>query len=183
MANTESTMVPLGTPAPDFSLPGTDGKTYSLMNFGDKRILVIIFMCNHCPYVKAALRRLINLQNEYEEKGVRLVGINVNDAKKYPEDSLEKMKELAERKQLPFPYLFDESQESAKAYDAACTPDIFVYGIERTLKYRGRVDDNWQHPDEITRHDLKDAIEALLTDQPVNDDQVSSMGCSIKWKE
>ena len=183
MANTESTMVPLGTPAPDFSLPGTNGKTYSLMNFGDKRILVIIFMCNHCPYVKAALRRLINLQNEYAEKGVRLVGINVNDAKKYPEDSLEKMKELAERKQLPFPYLYDESQESAKAYDAVCTPDIFVYGIERTLKYRGRVDDNWQHPDEITRHDLKDAIEALLTDQSVNDDQVSSMGCSIKWKE
>ncbi len=183
MANTESTMVPLGTPAPDFSLPGTNGKTYSLMNFGDKRVLVIIFMCNHCPYVKAALRRLINLQNEYEEKGVRLVGINVNDAKKYPEDSLEKMKELAERKQLPFPYLYDESQESAKAYDAVCTPDIFVYGIERTLKYRGRVDDNWQHPDEITRHDLNDAIEALLTDQPVNDDQVSSIGCSIKWKE
>ncbi len=176
-------MVPLGTPAPDFSLPGTDGKTYSLMNFGNKKILVIIFMCNHCPYVKAALRRLINLQNEYAEKSVQLVGINVNDAKKYPEDSLEKMKELAEKKQLPFPYLFDESQESAKAYDAVCTPDIFVYGIERTLKYRGRVDDNWQHPDEITRHDLKDAIEAILADESVNDDQVSSMGCSIKWKE
>ncbi len=176
-------MVPLGTPAPDFSLPGTDGKTYSPANFGNKNVLVIIFMCNHCPYVKAVLRRLINLQNEYAERSVQLVGINVNDAKKYPEDSLEKMKELAEKKQLPFPYLYDESQESAKAYDAVCTPDIFVYGIERTLKYRGRVDDNWQHPDEITRHDLKDAIEALLTDQSVNDDQISSMGCSIKWKE
>ena len=183
MANTESTMVPLGTPAPDFSLPGTDGKTYSLMNFGDKRVLVIIFMCNHCPYVKAALRRLINLQNEYAEKGVQLVGISVNDAVKRPEDSLENMKALAEKKRLPFPYLYDESQASAKAYDAVCTPDIFVYGVERTLKYRGRVDDNWQHPDQITRHDLKDAIEALLTDQDVNDDQVSSMGCSIKWKE
>jgi len=101
MANTESTMVPLGTPAPDFSLPGTDGKTYSLMNFGDKRVLVIIFMCNHCPYVKAALRRLINLQNEYAEKGVRLVGINVNDAKKYPDDSLENMKALVEKKKTP----------------------------------------------------------------------------------
>lgn len=183
MANTYSTMVPLGTPAPDFSLPGTDGKTYSPSNFGNKNVLVIIFMCNHCPYVKAVLRRLINLQNEYAERSVQLVGINVNDTKKYPEDSLEKMKELAEKKQLPFPYLFDESQESAKAYDAVCTPDIFVYGIERSLKYRGRVDDNWQHPDEITRHDLKDAIEAILADQPVNDDQVSSMGCSIKWKE
>ena len=176
-------MVPLGTPAPDFSLPGTDGKTYSPSNFGNNNVLVIIFMCNHCPYVKAVLRRLINLQNEYAERSVQLVGINVNDTKKYPEDSLEKMKELAEKKQLPFPYLFDESQESAKAYDAVCTPDIFVYGIERSLKYRGRVDDNWQHPDEITRHDLKDAIEAILADQPVNDDQVSSMGCSIKWKE
>ncbi len=176
-------MVPLGTPAPDFSLPGTDGKTYSPSNFGNKNVLVVIFMCNHCPYVKAVLRRLINLQNEYAEKSVQLVGINVNDAKKYPEDSLEKMKELAEKKQLPFPYLYDESQESAKAYDAVCTPDIFVYGIERTLKYRGRVDDNWQHPDEITRHDLKDAIEAILADESVNDDQVSSMGCSIKWKE
>ena len=183
MATTQSTMVPLGTPAPDFSLPSTAGKTYSLMNFGDKKILVIIFMCNHCPYVQAALRRLINLQNEYAERLVQFVGINVNDAKKYPEDSLEKMKELAGKKQLPFPYLYDESQASAKAYDAVCTPDIFVYGIERTLKYRGRIDDNWQHPDEITRHDLKDAIEALLTDQDVNDDQVSSMGCSIKWKE
>ena len=176
-------MVPLGTPAPDFSLPGTDGKTYSPSSFGNKNVLVVIFMCNHCPYVKAVLRRLINLQNEYAEKSVQLVGINVNDAKKYPEDSLEKMKELAEKKELPFPYLYDESQESAKAYDAVCTPDIFVYGIERTLKYRGRVDDNWQHPDEITRHDLKDAIEAILADESINDDQVSSMGCSIKWKE
>jgi len=181
MAN-EAKLV-FGDRAPDFSLPGTDGKTYSPSNFGNKNVLVIIFMCNHCPYVKAVLRRLINLQNEYAERSVQLVGINVNDTKKYPEDSMEKMKELAEKKQLPFPYLLDESQESAKAYDAVCTPDIFVYGIERSLKYRGRVDDNWQHPDEITRHDLKDAIEAILTDQPVNDDQVSSMGCSIKWKE
>ena len=183
MATEHSTMVPLGTPAPDFNLPGTDGKTYSLMNFGDKRILVIIFMCNHCPYVKAVLRRLINLQNEYAEQSVQLVGINVNDVEKYPDDSPENMKALVEKKQLPFPYLFDASQESAKAYDAVCTPDIYVYGIERTLKYRGRVDDNWQHPDEITRHDLKDAIEALLTDQEVSDDQVSSIGCAIKWKE
>lgn len=182
MAVENSTMVPLGTPAPDFNLPGTDGKTYSLMNFGDKKVLVIIFMCNHCPYVKAVLRRLINLQNDYVEQSVQLVGINANDAEKYPDDSPESMKELAEKKQLPFPYLYDETQESAKAYNAVCTPDIYVYGIERTLKYRGRIDDNWQHPDEITRHDLKDAIEAILADQPVNDDQVSSMGCSIKWK-
>jgi peroxiredoxin len=183
MAAEQSTMVPLGTPAPDFKLPGTDGKEYTLMNFGDKKVLVIIFMCNHCPYVKAVLRRLINLQNEYAEQSVQLVGINVNDIEKHPDDSPENMKALAEKKQLPFPYLFDASQESAKAYNAVCTPDIYVYGIERTLKYRGRVDDNWQHPDEITRHDLKDAIEALITDQDVSDDQVASIGCSIKWKE
>jgi peroxiredoxin len=164
-------------------LPGTNNKVYSLESFKDKKVLVVIFMCNHCPYVKAVLRRLINLQNEYAERSVQLVGINVNDVKKQPDDSPENMKALAEKKQLPFPYLFDASQESAKSYDAVCTPDIYVYGEERELLYRGRVDDNWQHPDEITRHDLKDAIEAILAGQPVNDDQVSSLGCSIKWKE
>ena len=183
MAAVHSTMVPLGTPAPDFNLPGTDNKTYSLESFKDKKVLVVIFMCNHCPYVKAILRRLINLQNEYAERSVQLVGINVNDANNYPDDSPENMKVLVEKKQLPFPYLFDGTQESAKAYDAVCTPDIYVYGEERTLLYRGRVDDNWQHPDEITRHDLQDAIEAILADQPVNDDQISSAGCSIKWQK
>jgi peroxiredoxin len=183
MATEHSTMVPLGTPASDFELPGTDNKIYSLESFKDKKVLVVIFMCNHCPYVKAVLRRLINLQNDYADRSVQLVGINANDSKKYPEDSPVSMKELAEKKQLPFPYLFDASQETAKAYDAVCTPDIYVYGEERKLLYRGRVDDNWQHPDEITHHDLKDAIEAILDGQPVNDDQVSSMGCSIKWKE
>jgi peroxiredoxin len=182
MATVHSSMVPLGTPAPDFSLPGTDNKTYSLESFKDKKVLVVIFMCNHCPYVKAVLRRLINLQNEFAERSVQLVSINVNDANNYPDDSPENMKALAEKKDLPFPYLFDASQESAKAYDAVCTPDIYAYGEERKLLYRGRVDDNWQHPDEITRHDLKDAIEAILADQEVNDDQVSSIGCSIKWK-
>ena len=183
MPAVNSTMVPLGTPAPDFNLPGTDNKTYSLESFKDKKVLVVIFMCNHCPYVMAVLRRLINLQNDYADKSVQLVGINVNDIEKYPDDSPEHMRELVEKKQLPFPYLFDASQEIAKAYDAVCTPDIYVYGEARKLLYRGRVDDNWQHPDEITRHDLKDAIEAIVNDQPVNDDQVSSMGCSIKWKE
>jgi peroxiredoxin len=183
MAVEHSTMVPLGTPASDFSLPGTDGNTYSLDSFKAKDVLVVIFMCNHCPYVQAVLRRLINLQNDYEKKSVQLVGINVNDANKYPDDSLENMKVLAEKKDLPFPYLFDASQETGKAYNAVCTPDIYVYGEERKLLYRGRIDDNWQHPDEITRHDLKDAIEAILANQQVNADQVSSMGCSIKWKE
>ena len=183
MPAVNSTMVPLGTPAPDFSLPGTDGKTYSLENFKDKKVLVVIFMCNHCPYVKAVLRRLINLQNDFADRSVQLVGINSNDIEKYPDDSPENMKALAEKKELPFPYLFDATQDTARAYDAVCTPDIYVYGEERTLLYRGRVDDNWQHPDEITRHDLRDAIEAILNGQPAGDEQVPSMGCSIKWKE
>lgn len=178
-----STMVPLGTPAPNFSLPGTDYKTYTLESFQDNKVLVVIFMCNHCPYVQAVLRRLINLQNDYSDRGVQLVGINVNDAVKYPDDSPDHMRTLVEKKSLPFPYLYDASQNSARAYDAVCTPDIYVYGEERKLLYRGRIDDNWQHPDEITRHDLKDAIEAILADRPVNDDQVPSVGCSIKWKE
>ena len=183
MALTYSNMVPLGAPAPDFSLPGTDDNTYSLESFKDKQVLVVIFMCNHCPYVQAVLRRLINLQLEFKDRSVQLVGINVNDAEKYPDDSMENMKVLAEKKNLPFPYLFDETQESAKAYDAVCTPDIYVYGEERKLLYRGRIDDNWQHPEQITRHDLKDAIEAILDGRPVSDDQVSAMGCSIKWKQ
>ena len=124
MATVHSSMVPLGTSAPDFNLPGTDDKPYSLESFKDKKVLVVIFMCNHCPYVKAVLRRLINLQNEYAERSVQLVGINVNDANNYPDDSPENMKALAEKKNLPFPYLFDATQESAKAYDAVCTPDI-----------------------------------------------------------
>lgn len=183
MATVHSTMVPLGTPAPDFELPSTDNKTYSLKNFKAKKVLVVIFMCNHCPYVKAVLERLITLQNDYAERSVQLVGINVNDITRYPDDSPAHMTELAEKENLSFPYLYDASQESAKAYDAVCTPDIYVYGEERKLLYRGRIDDNWQHPDEITRHDLNDAIEAILADQPVKDDQTSSMGCSIKWKE
>jgi peroxiredoxin len=110
MATVNSTMVPLGTPAPDFNLPGTDNKVYSLESFKDKKVLVVIFMCNHCPYVKAVLRRLINLQNEYAERSVQLVGINVNDANNYPDDSPENMKALAEKKQRPLPYLFYSTQ-------------------------------------------------------------------------
>ena len=175
-------MVPLGTPAPDFSLSGTDGATYTLASFADSKVLVVIFMCNHCPYVKAVLQRLIDLQDDYPDRSVQLVGISVNDADKYPEDSPEKMKELVESHRIPFPYLYDASQQTAKDYDAVCTPDIYAYGADRTLLYRGRIDDNWQEPDQITRRDLKDAIEAILKDQPVHDEQISSMGCSIKWK-
>ena len=182
MALTHSNMVPLGAPAHDFSLPGTDGKIWSLENFKDKKALAIIFMCNHCPYVKAVLQRLIDLQNDYADRSAQLVGINSNDAVKYPDDSMENMQKTAREKGFSFPYLFDESQEVAKKYKAVCTPDIYVYGEERKLIYRGRIDDNWERPEKVTRQDLRDAIESILSGNKVSDDQVSSMGCSIKWK-
>ncbi len=182
MALLHSTMVPLGTPAHDFQLPGTDGQTYSLGSFADKDVLVIIFMCNHCPYVKAVLDRLIDLQNRFAERGVQLIGINPNDTVKYPDDSMENMQKLVQEKDIPFPYLQDETQSVAKTYDAVCTPDIYVYGKDRKLTYRGRIDDNWEHPEQITRRDLEDALHAILNGQTPNAEQISSMGCSIKWK-
>ncbi|MDP6230821.1 MAG: thioredoxin family protein [Nitrospinaceae bacterium] len=181
MALLNSTMIPLGTPAHDFALEGTDGKTYSLDSFPGRDVLVIIFMCNHCPYVKAVLKRLIDLQNEFSDRGVQLVGINSNDTVRYPDDSLDNMKVLAKENGFPFPYLVDLSQETAKAYNAVCTPDLYVYGKERKLLYRGRIDDNWEHPEKVTRQDLKSALENIIAGQPVSSKQIPSMGCSIKW--
>ncbi|CAI2717357.1 thioredoxin family protein [Nitrospina watsonii] len=182
MALAHSTMVPLGTQAPAFELPGTDGKLYSLDSFQDKEVLAIVFMCNHCPYVKAVLPRLIDLQNRFAGKSVQFVGINANDAVKYPDDSMESMQRIVKEKNIPFPYLFDETQQVAKAYDAVCTPDIYVFGSERTLQYRGRIDDNWEHPEKVTKHDLEDALNAILDGQLMTQEQIPSMGCSIKWK-
>ena len=144
-----STMVPLGTVAHDFQLVGTDGKTYSLSSFADREVIAIIFMCNHCPYVKAVLKRLIDLQNEFSNRGVRFVGINPNDSTRYPEDSLDNMKKIAKEKKFSFPYLIDPSQKIAKKYDAVCTPDLYVYGKDRKLLYRGRIDDNWEHSEKV----------------------------------
>ncbi|MBI4383210.1 MAG: thioredoxin family protein [Nitrospinae bacterium] len=183
MALTYSTMPPLGSRAPGFSLPGTDGKTYSLAGFKDKKVLVVVFMCNHCPYVRAVLDRLIQVQNDYRERGVQLAGINPNDVSRYPDDSPEEMKYLVRDKKIPFPYLFDETQAVARAYDAVCTPDIYVYGKDRTLLYRGRIDDNWKEPDKVSRTDLRDAIDDILAGRQAPGEQFPSMGCSIKWKQ
>ena len=177
-----STMVPLGTKAMDFNLPGVDGKQYSLASFSNNPVLVVIFMCNHCPYVKAVIQRLIDLQSDFSNQGVRLIGINCNDAGKYPDDSFENMKISSKEWRMNFPYLFDESQEIAKTYDAVCTPDIYVYGKERKLLYRGRIDDNWEKPDKVVQRDLKQAIEYILEEKEVPGEQIPSMGCSIKWK-
>ena len=175
-------MVPLGTPAVSFNLPGVDGKMYSLGSFSEAKVLVVIFMCNHCPYVKAVMQRLIDLQAETGGQGVQLVGINSNDAERYPDDSFESMQKIAKEKGMNFPYLFDASQETAKAYDAVCTPDIYVYGTERKLLYRGRIDDNWEHEEKVTQRNLKEALDLIIAGAEVPEEQIPSMGCSIKWK-
>ncbi len=182
MALLHSTKIPLGTLAHDFELPGVDGKTYTLNSFANQKILVLIFMCNHCPYVKAVLQRLIDLQNSFSKYRVQLAGINSNDATRYPDDSFDNMKAVAQERGVSFPYLFDETQETAKVYGAVCTPDLYVYGEERKLLYRGRIDDNWEHPEQVTRQDLKLALEDILAGRPVPNEQIPSMGCSIKWK-
>ena len=180
MALTESTMVSLGSKAPYFSLPDTDGNNLSIENFS-KEILVVIFTCNHCPYAKAVEDRLIKLANNYNSK-VDFVLISSNDAENYPEDSPEKMAEQAESKSYPFPYLYDETQEIAKAYSAVCTPDIFLYNNDRELEYRGRLDDNWKEPEKVSREELKMAIEFILKGEKIDFTQIPSMGCNIKWK-
>ena len=182
MALLESTMPPLGTPAQDFLLDGIDGKTHSLESYSEKEIIVIIFMCNHCPYVKAVLKRIIELQNEFIDHGVQFIGINPNDATRYPDDSLENMKIIAKENDFSFPYLIDPSQEVAKSYDAVCTPDLYVYGKNRKLVYRGRIDDNWEDSEKVTQQDLKLALEKILSGQVITSKQIPSMGCSIKWK-
>mgnify|MGYP001569640786 CR=1 FL=1 len=172
MALTYSQTIPSGAKAPDFSLLGIDGKNYSLADFKGKKALVIIFMCNHCPYVKACIDRLIALQNEFGTAGAQFVGINANDEKDYPEDGFENMKEFVAERKINFPYLRDETQETAKAYTAVCTPDIFVYDENLGLAYHGRIENN----------ELAEALKALLAGEKPNKDQKPSMGCSIKWK-
>ena len=182
MALLESTMPPLGTPAHDFSLEGIDSKTHSLKSYSEKEIIVIIFMCNHCPYVKAVLKRITDLQNDFIDRGVQFIGINPNDATRYPDDSLENMKIIAKENDFSFPYLIDPSQEVAKSYDAVCTPDLYVYGKNRKLAYRGRIDDNWEDSEKVTQQDLKLALENILSGEVITSKQIPSMGCSIKWK-
>ncbi len=180
MALTESTMVELGSKAPYFNLPNTNGKHVSIEHF-KAEVLVVIFTCNHCPYAKAVEDRLIKLGNNYSGKA-DFVLINSNDVENYPADSPERMAELSRNKNYPFPYLFDETQEVAREYNAVCTPDIFLYNAERKLEYRGRLDDNWQNPNQVTREELKMAMDLVLSGKSVEFNQIPSMGCNIKWK-
>ena len=182
MALVESQGPELGDKASDFSLPATDGNTYELADFDGADVLVVMFICNHCPYVKAVIDRLVDLGNTWDDDEVALVAISSNDAERYPDDSFENMTKLAEERDFPFPYLYDESQDVARAYDAACTPDFFVYDSDRRLAYAGRLDDNWKKPEEVEKQDLRDAISALLEGRRPDKEQTPSMGCSIKWK-
>ena len=183
MVKTASTMLPLGTAAPEFSLPNIDGTAVSLSDFRDKKGLLVIFMCNHCPFVIHLREALAAFANEYQEKGLGIVGINANDVANYPDDSPEKMKAEAAAVGYTFPYLFDESQDVAQAYKAACTPDFFLFDGDLTLVYRGQFDDSRPGNEKpITGADLRTACDAVVAGLAVPDEQTPSIGCNIKWK-
>ncbi len=184
MVKTASTMLPLGTSAPDFSLPNVDGKIVSLGQFAERPALLVIFMCNHCPFVVHLRKDLAKFANEYREKGLAIVGISSNDVDTHPQDGPAEMAAEAKSAGYNFPYLYDESQDVAKAYSAACTPDFFLFDRERKLVYRGQFDDSRPGNDKpITGADLRTACDAALGGKPVTANQKPSIGCNIKWKK
>jgi len=180
-----STMQALGSIAPDFTLPDTiSGQDVSLSNVASDVATVIMFICNHCPFVQHVNSELVSLSNEYMAKGVSFAAISANDAENYPEDSPDKMKQYAERLGYKFPYLYDDTQEVAKTYGAACTPDFFVYDKDLKLVYRGRMDGSTPGNDvPLTGEELRAALDAIIAGQPVNQKQTPSVGCGIKWRE
>ena len=183
MALTPSTMLQLGTPAPGFRLPDTEGRLLSLQDFKDATALLVVFMCNHCPYVKHIRSGLAAFARDFQPQGLAVVGINANDAAKYPDDSREKMVDEVAAAGYTFHYLYDETQETAKAYHAACTPDFFLFDKDRKLVYRGQFDDSRPGNNiPLTGKDLRDAAKAVLTGKPISLDQKPSIGCNIKWK-
>ncbi|MGB7368047.1 MAG: thioredoxin family protein [Methylovirgula sp.] len=177
------TSIKLDIPAVDFRLPATDGKTYSFTDVAGKNGTVIVFICNHCPYVIAVIDRLVADARTLLAEGIGFAAICSNDAETYPEDSFPNMKRFAEKHKLPFPYLHDESQKVARAYDAVCTPDFFGYDRDRKLKYRGRLDEGRTNPPPPgARRELVEAMRAIAKTGHAPDHQISSIGCSIKWK-
>lgn len=183
MAETASTMLPLGTPAPRFELPEPQRKRVSSDDFSKAPALLVVFMCNHCPYVKHIGPALAEFAKQYQARGVAIVGINSNDAESYPDDHPEKMAEEIKRLGYTFPYLYDESQEVAKAYHAACTPDFFLFDRNRRLVYRGQFDGSRPNNGRpVTGVDLRAALDAVLEGRAVSTDQKPSVGCNIKWK-
>ncbi len=185
MAAVNSTMLELGTEAPGFSLTDTvSGKEVSKDQFRGKKALLVMFICNHCPYVKHIKEALVDYADDYQPKGVGIVAISSNDVENYPDDSPDKMKEDAERFGYPFPYLFDETQEVAKAYRAACTPDFYLFDGDLQLAYRGQFDNSRPKNNKpVTGRDLREATDKMLAGESVSEEQVPSIGCNIKWKK
>ncbi|UXR66131.1 thioredoxin family protein [Bdellovibrio bacteriovorus] len=181
MALTFTPFPDLGNSCPDFTLPAVDGKTYSLTDFAKGNPLVVMFICNHCPYVQAIEDRLIQLGADLKKQNVSVVAICSNDEFSHPEDSFANLKKRAEENGYTFTYLHDKTQDVAKKFGAVCTPDYFVYDKNHKLAYRGRLDDSWKDADKVTKRELYEAVQVLLKDEKVSEDQTASMGCSIKW--
>ncbi len=182
MALTYSPDPDLGKACPDFNLPGVDGKNYSLQNFLGSPAFLVMFICNHCPYVIAIEDRLVQLGQDLKKLNVPLVAISSNYAEKYVEDSFEKMKLKSAEKKYPFAYLYDESQEVAKNFGAVCTPDFFLYDQSLKLTYRGRLDDSWKDPSKVTQRELYQAVLETTAQKKISMSQTPTMGCNIKWK-
>jgi peroxiredoxin len=168
--------------APDFNLPGVDGKTYSLASFKDAKVLVVVFSCNHCPYVIGSEDRMIAFANDYKPKGVAMVAINANETEGHPTDSMEHMQQRAAEKRFPFAYVRDDAQDVALKYGALRTPHYYVFDADRKLRYTGRMDDNPRTPGTETTHELRDAIDALLAGRKPPVELTNPIGCNVKWK-
>jgi peroxiredoxin len=173
----------IGSSAPEFNLLGVDGKKYSLSSFADRKALIIIFSCNHCPYVQAYEDRIKQIESDYASKGVSVVAINSNEDKGYPEDSFENMKKRSTEQKFNFLYLRDEDQSVARAYDATHTPEIFLFDKERKLAFHGKIDDNWQEPNKVQNHYLRNALDELIAGKEISVPETFTIGCTIKWKK
>lgn len=182
MSLMSSIKIPVGSLMPDFTLADPHGKIYEANDlFGEKGLLVI-FTCNHCPYANAVWPRLIRIAQHAQTLGIKTVAINPNIHPDYPDDAPEKMIAKMQELSIPFPYLVDAAQKTARSFQAQCTPDVYLFDQKKTLVYHGRIDDNWQDEQKVTRHELQQAVEDLASGQPIERRQIPSMGCSIKWR-
>lgn len=173
----------LGSKLPNFNLLSVDGKRFSAQDFKEAKALLVMFICNHCPYVKAIESRLLHLARDLKSKGLSTVAICSNDGEEYPEDSPTELFQTWKQKNYEFPYLVDQDQKAAQAFGAVCTPDLYVFNERQELAYRGRLDDSWRNEKLVQRQELREAIESILLGKPLKQEQNPSMGCSIKWKK
>jgi peroxiredoxin len=172
----------IGDKAMSFKLPGVDGTEHSLNDYSGKNAVIVVFSCNHCPYVQAWQDRMVQIQSDYMSRGVQLIAINANDATKFPDDSFAKMKESAQEKGFNFPYLYDETQKVARAYGAQRTPEVFLFDKNSTLQYHGSIDDNYDDPAAVKEHYLSNAVDAVLAGNKVHMAETKPVGCTVKWK-